>query len=164
MLMSVVSFGQEFRSTIAGRVTDPTGAVIPKAVVVVTNTDTGVSVTIGTDNSGNYTAPFLLPATYSVSATAPGFSKYTRDGIKILSGDKVQIDLQLAVGTEAQEVRVTADAPLIETATATSGQVLTANEIENLPDNGRSPLGLAKSMYGVGSEAEELRGSVAAVR
>ena len=53
MLMCVVSFGQEFRSTLTGRVTDPTGAVIPKAVVVVTNTDTGVKVTIGTDSSGN---------------------------------------------------------------------------------------------------------------
>ena len=84
-----------------------------------------------------------------MSATAPGFTKYTRDGVKLLSGEKVQVDLQLAVGTESQEVRVTADAPLIESATATSGQVLTAQEIEDLPDNGRSPLGLAKSMYGV---------------
>lgn len=149
MLMCGVSFSQEFRSTISGRVTDPSGAVIPKAVVVVTNTDTGVPVTIGTDSSGNYTAPFLLPATYSVSATASGFTKYTRDGITLLSGAKVQVDVQLSVGAETQEVRVTADAPLIETSTATSGQVMTAEEIENLPDNGRSPLGLAKEMYGV---------------
>jgi hypothetical protein len=149
MLMCVMSFGQEFRGTISGRVTDPTGAVIPKATVVVTNTGTGVPVTIGTDNSGNYTAPFLLPATYSVSATASGFTKYTRDGIQLLSGQKLQIDVELSVGAESQEVRVTAEASLIETATATSGQVLTSNEIENLPDNGRSPLGLAKEMYGV---------------
>jgi Carboxypeptidase regulatory-like domain len=149
MLICAVSFGQEFRATITGRVTDSTGAVIPKAVVVITNTDTGVKTTSATDSGGTYSVPFLLPGTYSVSASAPGFGNFVHDGIKLLSGAKVQEDLQLSVGAQTQEVRVTADAPLIEMATATSGQVMTQGEIEDLPDNGRSPLSLAKEMYGV---------------
>ncbi len=149
VLISASTLAQEFRATLSGRVTDATGAVIPKAVVVVTNTDTAVKVTLATDGSGMYTAPYLLPGTYSVSGAAPGFQTYVHDGIQLLTGEKVEEDIKLAVGAATQEVRVTADAPLIETASATSGQVLTAQEIEDLPDNGRSPLGLAKSMEGV---------------
>jgi hypothetical protein len=108
-----------------------------------------VKVTLATDKSGTYTAPYLLPGTYSISGSAAGFGTYVHDGIKLLTGEKVEIDLTLAVGSQTQEVRVTADAPLVETASATSGQVLTSQEIEDLPDNGRSPLGLAKSMEGV---------------
>jgi hypothetical protein len=149
LLISLPVFAQEFRSTLSGIVADATGAVIPNAVVVVTNTDTGVTVKLATDKSGMYTAPYLLPGTYSVSGSAPGFEMYVHDGIQLLTGEKVEEDLTLTVGAATQEVRVTADAPLIETASATSGQVLTAQEIEDLPDNGRSPLGLAKSMEGV---------------
>src|ERR1019366_4150804 len=76
LLISLPVFAQEFRSTLSGRVADATGAVIPNAVVVVTNTDTGVTVKLATDKSGMYTAPYLLPGTYSVSASAPGFGMY----------------------------------------------------------------------------------------
>lgn len=147
--LSAAAFAQEFRASMTGRVTDSTGAVIPKATVIVTDTDTGVKVSLATDKSGTYTAPYLLPGTYSVTGSAAGFGTYVHDGIQLLTGEKVEIDLTLAVGSQTQEVRVTADAPLIETASATSGQVLTSQEIEDLPDNGRSPLGLAKSMEGV---------------
>src|ERR1017187_5701486 len=149
LFVSASVFAQEFRATLSGRVTDATGAVIPNAKIVVTNTDTGVKVALATDKSGQYSAPFLLPGTYSVTGSASGFQSFVHDGIQLLTGQKVEEDITLSVGSETQEVRVTADAPLIETATATSGQVLTAQEVEDLPDNGRSPLGLAKSMEGV---------------
>ena len=149
LFVSASVFAQEFRATLSGRVTDATGAVIPNAKIVVTNTDTGVKVALATDKSGQYAAPFLLPGTYSVTGSASGFQSFVHDGIQLLTGQKVEEDITLSVGSETQEVRVTADAPLIETATATSGQVLTAQEVEDLPDNGRSPLGLAKSMEGV---------------
>ena len=143
LFVSASVFAQEFRATLSGRVTDATGAVIPNAKIVVTNTDTGVKVSLATDKSGQYAAPYLLPGTYSVSGSASGFQSFVHDGIQLLTGQKVEEDITLSVGSETQEVRVTADAPLIETATATSGQVLTAQEVEDLPDNGRSPLGLA---------------------
>ncbi|HEY4381921.1 MAG TPA: carboxypeptidase regulatory-like domain-containing protein [Acidobacteriaceae bacterium] len=149
ILATMPVFAQEFRATLSGRVTDATDAVIPNVKIVVTNTETGVKVSAATDKSGGYTVPFLLPGTYSVSASSSGFQAYVHQGIQLLTGQKVEEDIKLSVGSETQEVRITADAPLIETASATSGQVLTAQEVEDLPDNGRSPLGLAKSMEGV---------------
>lgn len=149
LLVSASAFSQEFRSTMSGRVTDPSGAVIAKATVVVTNTDTGVKSQTISDKTGSYTVPFLLPGMYSIRVTGKGFQAYLHDGITVQSGDKVQIDVPLTIGADTQEVHVTADAPLIETSTATSGQVLTPAEIEDLPSNGRSPLGLAKTGYGV---------------
>ncbi len=149
VLVSAIAFGQEFRGTISGHVVDPSGAVVPNAKVSVTNTDTGVNVDTVSNGVGEYTAPFLLPGTYRVTTTATGFSTAVRDGITLHSGDKLGVDVTLAVGTMTQEVKVTENVPLIQTETATAGQVLTSEEIENLPDNGRSPLALAKSMYGV---------------
>ncbi|HTD96094.1 MAG TPA: TonB-dependent receptor [Edaphobacter sp.] len=149
LLVSAAGFGQEFRATISGHIVDASGAVVPKAKVTVANTETGTKVETLSNGSGDYTAPFLLPGKYKVTATADGFSTAVRDGITVQTGDKLGIDISLAVGSMTQQVVVTADSALIQTETATSGQVLTSEEIENLPDNGRSPLGLAKSMYGV---------------
>ena len=149
LAFSITASAQEFRATISGRVTDPSGAIVPKASVIVTNSDTGAAVNSTSNSSGEFTVPFLLPGKYSIAVTATGFQKSFREGITLNTGDKVNADMVLTVGSVNQEVHVTADVPLIETATATSGQVLTAEEVEDLPDNGRSPLGLAKSMYGV---------------
>jgi len=148
-LVCTSGFAQEFRATMSGRVTDTTGAIVPKASVTVTNTETGVSVHSTSNSAGEFTVPFLLPGKYSIAVAAPGFQKSLRDGITLKTGDKFDADTTLNVGSINEEVHVTADTPLIETNTATSGQVLTAEEVEDLPDNGRSPLGLAKSMYGV---------------
>lgn len=153
-IVASAASAQEFRGTLTGRVTDPTGAVIPKAKITITNTDTGVKVLTVSNRSGEYTAPFLLPGKYSVQAIAPGFSTYLHDNITVLTSEKVEEDVQLAVGSEAQEVHVSSDNTLIETSTATMGQVLTAEEIEDLPDNGRSPLGLAKTEEGVVPKAK----------
>ena len=145
---------QEFRATLSGRVVDPSGAVIPGARVVVKNTNTGVKVETKSDKTGNYTAPFLLPGKYSVSATAAGFDTYIHDNISLQTGAKVEEDLTLKIGSDTQEVHVSSDNTLIESGTATLGQVLTAEEIEDLPDNGRSPLGLAKTEEGVVPKAK----------
>jgi hypothetical protein len=147
--LSLPLLAQEFRATIAGRVTDATGAVLPGAPIAVVNIDTGATVQTVADKAGAYTVPFLLPGKYSIRVTVNGFQQYLHDGITLQSGAKIQEDVQLTVGSASEEIHVTADTALIETETATAGQVLTSREIEDLPDNGRSPLGLAKSMYGV---------------
>ncbi len=140
---------QEFRATITGRVTDSSGAVIPKASVAVTNMETGTRAQTTSNNTGDFTVPFLLPGKYSVVVTSPGFQKYVHDGITVQAGEKLTEDASLAVGSAVQEVHVTADTALVETATSTSGQVLTTQEIADLPDNGRSPLALAKTEFAV---------------
>lgn len=147
--LAVPSFAQEFRATLTGRVVDSTGAVVVKAKVTVTNTDTGVKVMTTTTATGEYTVPFLLPGKYSVAVSAPTFANYVHDGITVQASERIAEDVQLTVGSSTEEVRVTANSSLIETQTATAGQVLTQEEIENLPANGRSPIGLAKTEYGV---------------
>jgi hypothetical protein len=149
MTLSTTALAQEFRATITGRVADVTGAVIPNAQITITNQDTGVKTPTTSNGDGQYTVPFLQPGKYSVSATAPGFTTYTRRDVTLQTGDRIAIDISLTVGSEQTQVNVSADAPLLQTQTATAGQVLTPEEIENLPDNGRSPLALAKTEFGV---------------
>ncbi len=156
LLFTTAAFAQEFRAKMTGRVVDPSGAVVPKATVVVKNTDTGVEVHLQTDKSGTYTAPFLLPGTYSIQVSAPGFQSFLHDGITLLTSQTVQEDASLTVGSGTEEVRVTAEAPLVDASTATVAQVLTAEDIEDLPANGRSPLALAKTELGVVPKAKNL--------
>src|ERR1700761_5502986 len=124
---------QEFRATISGRVADKSGAVVPHAAVVVTNIDTGAKTQTTSNESGEFTVPFLLPGKYSVSVGATGFEKYLHQGLTVQSGEKLNEDVTLAVGAETEQVNVTADTTLLQTATSTAGQVLTPEEIENYP-------------------------------
>ncbi|GGA76100.1 hypothetical protein GCM10011507_29370 [Edaphobacter acidisoli] len=155
LCITAVAFSQEFRATMTGRVTDSSGAIIPKAAVTVTNMDTKVAVNTTTNAAGQYTTPFLLPGKYSITVTAPGFQKFVHDNITLQTGARVSEDAALSVGSVAEEVHVSADNTLIDTQSATAGQVLTSEEIEDLPDNGRSPLGLAKTEYGVVPKAKD---------
>lgn len=147
--VATISSAQEFRATLTGRVTDPSGAVIPGAAITVTNTATGVRVQTRSDHAGEYTTPFLLPGPYKISVAVPGFETYEHTNISLQTSQKVQEDVHLTVGSAAESVVVTTETPLVDTTTASVGQVLTAQEIEDLPDNGRSPLGLAKTELGV---------------
>jgi len=160
ILMIVLMFAassvlaQEFRGTLTGRVTDPSGAVVPGADVIVTNTDTGVQVKVKSNATGEYTAPFLLPGTYSVAVTATGFRNYEHSNITLQTSQKVQEDVHLLLGSATENVVVTTATPLVDTTTAAVGQILSAEEIEDLPSNGRSPLGFAKTELGVVPKAK----------
>jgi len=140
---------QEFRGTLMGRVSDPSGLGVPGAKVVVTKTDTNTRSDTVTGADGNYTAPFLAPGTYQISVEMNGFKKYERSGIEIGTNERVAIDVQLQVGSASDSVTVTADAPLLNTVTASAGQVITTREVENLPMNGNTPLALARNALGV---------------
>ena len=149
LMVGALSFAQEFRGTISGRVADPSGAVVPKAHVVVTDTATGASVNTFSNGEGYYTAPFLVPGPYKVTVDASGFKKFVHSGINLQTQAHIEENVTLELGSETETVSVSADAPLIDTSSATSGQVLTTDEIENLPSNGRSPIGFVRDEYGV---------------
>ncbi|MHB1022948.1 MAG: carboxypeptidase-like regulatory domain-containing protein [Acidobacteriaceae bacterium] len=151
VLGSVVGLAsaQIFRSTVTGRVTDETGAVIPNVKVTLTNTDNGAVSTTMSGAQGYYTAPSLLPGPYKITAEAPGFKKYVHVGINLQTQQNATENIVLQVGSTSQSITVTSDVPLIDTASASSGQVLTTQEIENLPANGRSPIGFVRDEYGV---------------
>src|SRR3954465_13241151 len=101
------AFGQETRGAILGRVSDSTGGAIPGAQVKAVNTATGVELSAVTNDSGNYTLPYLLTGTYRVEAQAKGFKRSVREGIELRINDRVDLNFELEVGqtTETIEVR-----------------------------------------------------------
>lgn len=149
LAMSAWVSAQEFRGSLTGRVTDPSGSAVPNASIIVIKTDTNSRSDTVSGPDGNYTLPFLAPGPYEVSVEVPGFKKYRRSGIEIGTNQRIAIDIALQIGSAAESVTVTAEAPLINTATASAGQVITTHEVENLPMNGNTPLALARNALGV---------------
>jgi hypothetical protein len=140
---------QEFRGSLSGRVIDQQQAVVPGAKIIATETETGAKFQTVSGTDGAYVLPFLPPGPYSLTAEAPGFKRYVNDHVRITTNEREQIDIQLQVGTVDQSVTVSAESSMLETATASTGQVINTRSIENLPINGRAPLTLAQLAFGV---------------
>ena len=148
-LLGGILLGQEYRGTFSGIVTDPQGAAVPKATVVATETRTGVKSTAISEDTGAYSIPFLAPGEYEISASANGFKRAVRQGLSLSAGEKPVIDIRLDVGAVSDSVTVSAAAPMIVSSTATLGQVITTQEVENIPINGRSPVMMMALAMGV---------------
>jgi hypothetical protein len=140
---------QEFRGSITGRVVDNGGAAVANATVTVSNAATNVSTSTTTNESGDYTALYLIPGSYTVTVEAAGFKKAIRQSIEIRVGDKLQIDIQLEVGSVSDTVNVTSDAPLLETNTASAGQVIDRRRISELPLSDGNPFVLTRLAPGI---------------
>src|SRR5579863_5624501 len=91
-LVPAALFCQEFRGTISGAVTDPTGAMIAGAKVTITETQTGTKMETVSDNAGQYNVPFLLPGDYLISVKTAGFKEFLRKGVHLGAGDHLGID------------------------------------------------------------------------
>ncbi|MGA7341783.1 MAG: carboxypeptidase regulatory-like domain-containing protein [Terracidiphilus sp.] len=148
VFLAAVAGAQETRATFTGQVADPTGAIVPGASITVTNMLTGAKTEVKSNSTGNYTVPFLNPGTYEVSASQTGFKKYVHTGLVLQTEQTVTENIVLQLGAVDQTVTVTAQTPLVDTSDADTGQTLTAEEVEDLPSNGRSPLGYAHLEYG----------------
>jgi len=143
------AFGQIDRGAIAGKIVDPSGAVIAKAMVTITNKNTGVVATTPVDSAGEYQVLTLIPGTYSVQASADGFAPALRDGVELHVQDHLSLDFTLDVGTVKQEVLVGGGEPILETQTADVGSVVNSQHINDLPLNGRRYADLALLEPGV---------------
>src|SRR5439155_8046537 len=88
------------------------------------------------------------------AAEAPGFKKFVRQGLTLSAGEHPVIDIRLDVGAVSESVEVTADAPLLVTSNTSIGQVITTEEVEDFPINGRTPMMLANLALGVISTFE----------
>ena len=135
VVLSKFASSQEVRATLGGRVSDPQGAVVPAAKVVVTSDDTDVKQQTVTNAQGNWIIQFLLPGHYRFTIAAPGFKTENRSGVELQTADNKQIDVQLEIGSAAQSIDVTAEVPLIDTTSATSGTVITSEQISELPSS-----------------------------
>jgi hypothetical protein len=143
------AIAQSTGGTITGVVRDGTGAVLPGATVVVTNTDTAIARTLVSDDGGRYTAPDLSPGPYSLKVSLDGFTTVNRSGISLAVGQQAVVNIDLNVGRMADEVTVVAEATTVDTKTASTGGVVTTQQIEGLPLNGRSFIELANLTPGV---------------
>jgi carboxypeptidase family protein len=138
LLFSVPLFSQGNNGRILGTVTDQSGGVVSGATITIIDKDRGVARTLTTDDAGEYSAPQLLPGTYTVRAEANGFKKLERENIELGVGKEVRVDLTVQPGTQAQTVTVTEAIPLVETTNATLGGTLNNADINDLPLNGRN--------------------------
>src|SRR5487761_198966 len=136
-------------ATLSGTVTDPSGAVIPNAKIVVKNTNTGVAQTIRTNTAGFYGVPNLLPGPYSVTVSASGFSTVVRSGIVLTVGANQVLNVSLKVGKVSSLVQVTGAAPTVQLASSSISAVVNSTTVRQLPLNGRSWTDLAKLEPGV---------------
>jgi hypothetical protein len=123
--------------------------VIANARIVVTNVATGVSYSTQSNNQGIYLLPALPPAEYRLTASSTGFKTYEQGPIRLQVNDVVEIQISLQVGDAAEKIEISAAAELLQTTTATVGQVVNTRAIENLPLNVRDPLALVGLTAGV---------------
>ncbi len=138
LLLPLAMFGQSERGAIIGLITDSTGSLVPGASVTITNLGNKTSQTLTTNGEGRYEAPFLIPATYEVSATAPGFGRTVNENVVVNVGQRVGINLELTAGGVQGTVQVIDAAPLLQTETASIGQVINNKQLNELPSGDRN--------------------------
>ena len=131
-------WAQKDTGTIAGTVTDPSGAVVPGAKVVVKDVDRGGAFTTQTNQSGEYVASPLMVGHYTVTVEHSGFKKAVSQAISLDVQQRAVVDVKLQLGQASEAVEVTGAAPLLETQTSELGQVVNARQASNLPLNGRN--------------------------
>jgi hypothetical protein len=128
---------QSFRGSIVGTVIDQTQAPIPGASVTVKNQATGLTRTTLTDGSGNYALPQLPVGPYTVTAAKQGFQPVSQPDVNVDVAAERRVDITLRPARVQQAIEVTAQVPLVSTTEDTLGGTLVANQVQNLPVNGR---------------------------
>ncbi len=149
LIVGGFAFAQDFRATLSGVVTDPSGAAIPGATVKATNTSTNAVKEAQTTAVGNYTIPYLDPGVYNVEVSAKGFQTIVREKIVLRVADKVNLPLELKIGQTTETLVVTAEQDVIETASADRGLVFDPIKTQQLPLNGRQTYMLMSLTPGV---------------
>ena len=148
-LIASPSAAQTVTGTIRGVVTDPSGAVIPRASIITTNHATGFVRSGETDAEGNYLLTFLTLGAYRVEVRSPGFERILREGIEVRADERLRLDFTLSVGEATQTVEVKAGTPLVQTSDATVGDVIDSQRIVDLPLNKRNFVDLVQLTAGV---------------
>ena len=130
---------QTISSTILGTVTDPSGTVVPKANVVVTNANTGDQRSSTTDGSGGFSFVSMLPGTYNIKVEANGFRTLEKKNNRLTANERLSVgELQLTIGALSESVSVSAVAgERVQTASSESSALLTSRQIETIAQKGR---------------------------
>jgi hypothetical protein len=148
------TLGQASTGAIVGTVRDASGAVLPGVSVIIRNEGTNSARDVITTGSGDYSAPLLSPGSYEVSADLAGFAKKVVRHIQLEVNQTVRMDFALTVASVQESVEVAGSAPLIQTDTSSTGQVVGQVQIANLPLNERNFVNFAYLAPGVQIDAE----------
>jgi trimeric autotransporter adhesin len=142
-------YAQVTSGTILGTVTDPSGASVPNAKVVITNIGTNIRSETVTSNQGNFEQPYLPAGQYQVAVDAPGFSSYLQTNIALNTDEKFRADVRLTVGNASQNVVVAANAVTLQTDSSQLSQTIDQRQVEGLPNINRNPLLYAATVAGI---------------
>jgi hypothetical protein len=147
LLFSAVSMAQV--ATLTGRISDPSGAVVPQAIVTARAAATGVSTTTESTSDGYYTLSALPPGRYELSVTKAGFVPVRQTGIELAVQQVARLDITLKVGGVTETIEVQAQAALLESESSAVGQVIGNRQVTELPLLGRNTYALAMLVPGV---------------
>jgi len=159
LCLTVPMRGQLYTGSIAGQVTDPSGAMVPQAQVIATDTERQYVYTATTDTTGSYTFRSLPPGQYTVSVEAAGFSRYVREKFAVDVNSTVTVDARLQLKGGAQSVIVSdTEAPLLQTQTGAIGQQVDRKFINDLPLVNRALFDLVSLAPGINPPAGQTFG------
>src|SRR6478672_8258050 len=137
LLIAACAFAQFTTASLSGSLLDPSGASLPDAQVTVRNVDTGFNLTIKSDAAGAFLFSRLPVGTYQLTVEKPGFTTYVQSGIQLSVNQNATLSVTMQVGQVSDKVNVDANAELVETRSATSGQLVNERLVVDLPLNGR---------------------------
>jgi len=136
-LTVVIGHAQSINGRIVGTVTDPNGAVVPKASVSVTNEGTGAERTVEADDSGTYVVPELPVGLYTISVSSANFASTNRPRVKVDVGAETRVDVAMSVQGATAEVTINDQSPVLQSDSSALAEVITSRQVESLPLNGR---------------------------
>src|SRR5437660_12329286 len=149
--ISPLLYGQA-NGSFLGTVSDKTGSVISGAAVTVTSQGTGLSRETKTDDTGHYLTPLLPVGNYTIRVNSQGFKTVEQTDIRLQVNEQREVDFTLVPGSVTEAVEVSATEVAVETSTPTLGQVITAEQVADLPLNGRNFVQLATLTPGTTQE------------
>lgn len=137
--LSVHAVGQELEATLTGTVTDPSGAVVADATVVVHNQDTGIDVrTATTSSTGSFNITNIPAGRYTVTVNQQGFQAFIAHDVTLYTAEKHTLDVQLKTGSASERVEVTAESVSIQTTTAEQSGTVTGQQVRELALDNRN--------------------------
>ena len=153
VLSSAAGAQESASSANVGVVVDSTQASLPGATVTVTQVGTSAQRVVVTDGEGRFSVPGLRPTTYNIRVELTGFMPAEIKDVTLRNGETIRPTLTMGLGNVSEQITVTSSVPLLQTQSATVGQVISEKMIETLPLNGRGVLSLTALSAGVTPQA-----------
>ena len=147
--IAFLALGQTTSTAILGTVTDPSGAAVTGADVTIDSVGRGLARRIATNESGFFSAPALDPGEYNITVEKAGFKKNVRTSVDLQVNQKLTLDFTMELGAVGETISVVGQTPVVDSASATLGTVISEQQIVDLPLNGRNYAQLAYLIPGV---------------